>query len=75
MNLLREAMCRKYNYPVLKADRTWNEICIKINNKGRGITFRLKQLAENLRLRLGGAAATRSETSNANSGTSSKESK
>ena len=56
-------------------DITWNEICIKINNKGRGITFRLKQLAENLRLRLGGAAATRSETSNANSGTSSKESK
>jgi len=31
---------------------------IKINNKGRGITFRLKKLAENLRLRLGGATAT-----------------
>jgi hypothetical protein len=41
-------------------DRTWNEICIKINNKGRGIKFRLKQIAENLRLRLGGAAAIRS---------------
>jgi hypothetical protein len=73
--MLREAMCSKYNFPVLKADKTWNQICIRINNKGRGITFRLKQLAENLRLRLGGAAASRSETSNANSGTSSKQSK
>jgi hypothetical protein len=73
--MLREAMCTKYNYPVLKADRTWNDICIKINNKGRGTTFRLKQLAKNLRLRLGGGAASRSETSNSNSDTSSKESK
>jgi len=72
--MLGEAMCTKYNYPVLKADRTWNDICIKINNKGRGTTFRLK-LAKNLRLRLGGGVASRSETSNSNSDTSSKESK
>ena len=47
-----------------KSGQNWNEIRIKINNKGRGISFRLKKLAENFRLRLGGATATGSELFN-----------
>jgi hypothetical protein len=63
VTLLKEAMMAKYQFPVQKADRTWNEICQTVNNKSRSITFRLKQMAEIVKLRLMSVASGGSSSS------------
>ena len=52
VKLLKDAMKYKYAYSEEKASTTWKLISPNLNGKGRNIKYKLKSIANELKLRL-----------------------